>query len=61
MERDPVCGMLVDPGDAAGSREYQGQVYYFCSPACLAKFEQAPQRFVDAQPTPPKAGGVRGS
>ena len=54
MERDPVCGMLVDPGDAAGNLEYQGHVYYFCSPACLAKFEQTPQRFVATQPNPPR-------
>ena len=57
MERDPVCGMLVDPRGAAGSREYQGQVYYCCSPACLTKFEQAPQRFIGTQPAPPNREG----
>jgi Cu+-exporting ATPase len=57
MERDPVCGMLVDPGDATGSREYQGHVYYFCSPACLAKFDQAPQRYVSPPSPPPSRQG----
>jgi Cu+-exporting ATPase len=57
MERDPVCGMLVDPRDAAGSREYQGQVYYFCSPACLAKFDQAPQCYVGTPSPPPSRQG----
>ena len=53
MERDPVCGMLVDPKTAAGAREFEGQRYYFCNPACLTKFQQAPQRYVGAQPTRP--------
>jgi Cu+-exporting ATPase len=29
--RDPVCGMLVDPEQAAESVEYQGHTYRFCS------------------------------
>ncbi len=28
---DPVCGMRVDPARAAGSHEYGGTTYYFCS------------------------------
>lgn len=49
MERDPVCGMLVDPKQAAGVRDYQGKTYYFCSPNCLTKFDQAPQRYVNSE------------
>ncbi|MBI3772746.1 MAG: YHS domain-containing protein [Gammaproteobacteria bacterium] len=49
MEKDPVCGMLVDPEHTAGQRDYQGRNYYFCSPACLAKFDQAPQRYHQEQ------------
>lgn len=55
MEKDPVCGMLVDPTQAAGQRTYQGKVYYFCSAACLAKFDQAPQRYA----APPILGETR--
>jgi len=47
MEKDPVCGMLVDPERAAGQHVHDGRTYYFCSAACLAKFEQAPQRYLD--------------
>lgn len=47
MEKDPVCGMLVDPKQAAVQCVYAGKTYYFCSPACLAKFEQMPQRYLD--------------
>jgi Cu+-exporting ATPase len=43
---DPVCGMTVDPNTAAGSQEYDGQTYYFCSPHCLNKFRQDPERFL---------------
>jgi Cu+-exporting ATPase len=28
---DPVCGMDIDPATAAGTSEYKGQTYYFCS------------------------------
>ena len=31
MEKDVVCGMQVDPVKAAGSSEYKGKTYYFCS------------------------------
>lgn len=39
MERDVVCGMQVDPAKAAGSSEFNGKTYYFCSKACKAKFD----------------------
>ena len=29
MERDPVCGMSVDPQKAAAKVEYAGKTYYF--------------------------------
>ena len=40
--KDAVCGMDVDPKDAAGKVEYQGKTYYFCSLDCKQKFEKAP-------------------
>jgi Cu+-exporting ATPase len=46
--RDPVCGMDVDPATAAGSEEYQGQTYYFCSQGCLERFKERPESFVSA-------------
>ena len=39
MEKDPVCGMQVDPKSAAGQAVQQGKTYYFCSAGCKAKFE----------------------
>ena len=46
--KDPVCGMDVDPGYAAGSVEHQGQTYYFCGEHCVKKFQSDPERYVDA-------------
>ncbi len=46
MEKDVVCGMQVDPAKAAGSSEYNGKTYYFCSKGCKTKFEANPGQFV---------------
>lgn len=42
---DPVCGMEVDPEDAAGTEEYEGQTYYFCSEGCHERFKADPDRY----------------
>lgn len=46
MEKDPVCGMLVRPEEAAEQRSLEGRSYYFCSSVCAARFDKAPQRYV---------------
>ena len=46
--RDPVCGMDVDPATAAGSEEFEGKTYYFCSTGCLERFRERPQEFVSS-------------
>jgi Cu+-exporting ATPase len=45
MEKDPICGMMVDPKFAAGSSTYMGKTYYFCNPGCKAKFDKNPAKF----------------
>jgi Cu+-exporting ATPase len=45
MAIDPVCGMEVDPVQAAGSVEYKGQTYYFCAPGCKRAFEKEPEEY----------------
>ena len=47
MEIDVVCGMRVDPAKAAGSTEYEGKTYYFCSKSCLQRFEADPTKYLD--------------
>ena len=44
--KDPVCGMDVDPDTAAGSFDFEGQTYSFCSKGCLEKFRADPARYL---------------
>ena len=44
---DPVCGMTVQPDQAAGKSEYRGQTFYFCNPSCLRQFQANPQRYLN--------------
>lgn len=52
MAKDPICGMDVDPANAAGSYEYEGETYYFCSTHCLEKFKSDPAKYAGAPPEP---------
>lgn len=47
---DPVCGMTVSPDSAAGSYEYNGETYYFCSVHCLNRFREDPEQFLNKPP-----------
>src|SRR5437016_7973303 len=51
--KDPVCGMTVDPQNAAGFYEYKGQTYFFCSVGCREKFKSDPERFLNHEPATP--------
>jgi Cu+-exporting ATPase len=51
MEKDPVCGMSVDPKTAAGKSEYQGKTYYFCSLGCKKSFDSDPAKYVGSAPS----------
>ena len=43
---DPVCHMDIDPATAAGTSEYKGQTYYFCSPGCKSSFDKDPEKYL---------------
>ncbi|HSB27897.1 MAG TPA: heavy metal translocating P-type ATPase [Pyrinomonadaceae bacterium] len=43
---DPVCHMTVDPQSSAGSFEFEGQTFHFCSTHCLKKFSENPRQFL---------------
>jgi trehalose synthase len=47
--RDPVCGMRLAP-DKAITADHGGRLYAFCSQACLATFEAAPERVITSAP-----------
>ena len=44
---DPVCGMTVEPGRAAGQVEHGGRTYYFCSTSCVKRFTANPDAFLN--------------
>src|SRR5688572_28459885 len=52
LEIDPVCGMTVDPVSAAGSYEYNGKTYYFCSTHCVHRFRENPEAFLQKSALP---------
>src|SRR3954447_5097229 len=45
-ERDPVCGMQVQPDHAAGKSEFKGKTYYFCALGCKKKFDSDPDHYL---------------
>jgi len=58
---DPVCGMTISEDDAAGSSEYGGTTYSFCSPSCKTKFDANPAAYASGkrpEPKPAPAGAM---
>ena len=49
-EVDPVCGMTVDPAEAAGSSRIGDRTFYFCSTSCKQKFNADPAAYGAAAP-----------
>src|SRR6266404_2361399 len=58
MERDPVCGMSVEPNKAAAKVEHGGQTYYFCAPGCAKRFKQAPEKYLQPAKAQAAPSGV---
>jgi membrane fusion protein, copper/silver efflux system len=61
-EKDPVCGMDVDPKapDAIQTR-HAAKTYTFCSPSCKKDFEAAPEKYLRKQQPASDKGGMRGA
>ncbi len=61
--KDPVCGMMVDPLNAAGTYTHHEQTYYFCSTHCMKRFGSDPDEYLtgnysqsmETEPTKPGA------
>jgi len=45
MQKDPVCGMMVDEKKARFTAVHEGRTFYFCSPNCKNDFEKDPRRY----------------
>jgi P-type Cu+ transporter len=46
VEKDPVCGMTVDPARAKATHEHAGKTHYFCCRGCQEKFSADPARYL---------------
>ena len=49
-EKDPVCGMNVDPEARKLSSEHDGESYHFCSQGCYDKFAAEPEAYLKRSP-----------
>lgn len=45
QEKDPVCGMKVDPKQTSLKTQHNQKEYAFCSKQCLDKFKKNPDQF----------------
>jgi Cu+-exporting ATPase len=45
-QRDPVCGMLVDPRTTPYRQRHAGRLYFFCSAGCQSKFLDNPTKYL---------------
>ncbi|HWJ68614.1 MAG TPA: heavy metal translocating P-type ATPase [Sphingobium sp.] len=50
---DPVCGMSVDPQEAAAHAVHAGRDYHFCSVRCGERFTADPERYLIGAPVQP--------
>jgi xanthine dehydrogenase accessory factor len=44
--KDPICGMMVDIGEARHKSEFRGNAFYFCCAGCKQKFDKRPEQYV---------------
>jgi Cu+-exporting ATPase len=49
MVKDLVCGMTIDPATAAGTSDYKGQTYHFCSLSCKKSFDEDPEKYLSPE------------
>jgi len=54
--KDLVCGMEIEPANAAGRSEHKGQRYYFCGAKCKEKFDLNPEQCVGNSAGTSKSG-----
>jgi len=53
LEKDPVCGMNVNPATAKHTHEHGGKKFYFCCAGCAEKFKSNPAGYLN-KPAAPK-------
>jgi Cu+-exporting ATPase len=58
LEKDPVCGMNVNPATAKHAHEHDGKKFYFCRAGCAEKFKANPQEYLSKSSL--ESGGASG-
>src|ERR1700728_3785055 len=53
VEKDPVCGMTVNPDRAAAQSVHDGKTFYFCGQSCAKKFAASPEKYLGAASSAP--------
>ncbi len=51
-QKDPVCGMDVNPATARFKTLHNEKEYFFCCAGCMAKFQANPEKILSAPPKP---------
>jgi Cu+-exporting ATPase len=49
IEKDVVCGMMVDPDTTHHKSQYDDKIYYFCSPGCKTAFDEKPEQYASRE------------
>jgi Cu+-exporting ATPase len=57
MERDPVCGMEVEPERAPAKSDHAGRTYHFCCKSCADKFRADPDKYLNGRARVPAGRG----
>ena len=58
QEKDPVCGMNVNPTTSRFKTSHNGKEYFFCCAGCLQKFQANPEKILASPPKPMGSGLV---
>jgi YHS domain-containing protein len=45
MQKDPVCGMMVDEKKTKLTSKHDNTTFYFCTASCKATFEKDPHKY----------------
>ena len=54
MDRDPVCGAVLRPGQEGASITYQDRTFHFCSVECKREFEKNAKTYVARSEAAPR-------
>jgi len=45
VQKDPVCGMMVDEKKTKLTSKHEGKTFYFCSASCKTTFDKDSHRY----------------